>query len=77
MSREIGDGPGKSQHLVHAAGAQPAAVHGFVDNLQTVRKRQVTPQIAAGDFAVGLPTATGQASTLPIARLQHPLGYHG
>jgi hypothetical protein len=52
----------QSQHLVNAAGTQPATIHGFVDDLHTVRKRQLTSQVAAGDLAVGLPTATVSAS---------------
>jgi hypothetical protein len=33
-------------------------------------------QVSPRDFAVGLPTATGQPPPLPITSLSHPFGYH-
>ena len=33
-------------------------------------------QVGPRDFAVGLPTATGQPPALPITSLSHPFSYH-
>ena len=51
---------------------EPATVHRLVDGLQAVGQRQVAAQVGPGDLAVGLPAATSQAATLPVARLAEP-----